>query len=247
LKDGTKLDADNIVANADADIIYNNLISPDVNSVKSERKKLKRADKSLAGFTLLLGLDNSKIAGNIPQLRHHNIYFPADYDAEFESIFTRKEPVVDPTIYICAPDDPEMVKGANKESWSVLVNAPRHDLKSGYGWNANPQDYAKKIISKLDALGLRVSERLDVMEFRTPADLERSVMAPGGSIYGTSSNGARAAFRRASNRSPLKGLYCVGGSAHPGGGLPLVGMSAELVAEAIGRADGSTLSVDNHH
>jgi phytoene dehydrogenase-like protein len=28
----------------------------------------------------------------------------------------------------------------------------------------------------------------------------------------------------------------VGGSAHPGGGLPLVGMSAELVASAIGSA-----------
>ena len=247
LSDGTYVEADNVVANADADIVYNKLISPNISAVKSERKKLKSADKSLAGFTLLLGLDNSKIAGNIPQMRHHNIFFPADYDAEFESIFTRREPVEDPTIYICVPDDPEMVKGANKESWSVLVNAPRHDSKNGYDWNANPQDYAQKIISKLDALGLRVSERLDVMEFRTPADLERSVMAPGGSIYGTSSNGARAAFRRASNRSPLKGLYCVGGSAHPGGGLPLVGMSAELVAEAIGRADGSTSSVDNHH
>jgi phytoene dehydrogenase-like protein len=31
----------------------------------------------------------------------------------------------------------------------------------------------------------------------------------------------------------LKNLYCAGGSAHPGGGLPLVGISAELVAEAI--------------
>lgn len=246
LRDGLQVEADNVVANADADIVYNKLISPDVHVVKSERKKLKSADKSLAGFTLLLGLDNSKVTGELPQMRHHNIFFPEDYDAEFESIFTAGEPVLDPTIYICAPNDSEMVKGPNKESWSILVNAPRHDPKNGYDWNAEPGKYAKKIIAKLDALGLRVSERLDVMEFRTPADLEQSVMAPGGSIYGTSSNGARAAFRRASNRSPLKGLYCVGGSAHPGGGLPLVGMSAELVAEAIGRADGTTSSVDSH-
>jgi phytoene dehydrogenase-like protein len=114
-------------------------------------------------------------------------------------------------------------------------------------WRLDPEKYAEKILSKLDALGLRVSERLDLMEIRTPADLESAVMAPGGSIYGTSSNGPRAAFMRASNRSPLKNLYCVGGSAHPGGGLPLVGMSAELVAEAIGRADGSTSSAHNHH
>jgi hypothetical protein len=116
------------------------------------------------------------------------------------------------------------------------VNAPRHDPENGYDWASGGAEYAQRIIAKLDALGLRVSERLDVMEFRTPLDLQNSVGAPGGSIYGTSSNGARSAFLRAANRSPLQGLYCVGGSAHPGGGLPLVGISAEIVAEAIGRA-----------
>ena len=33
---------------------------------------------------------------------------------------------------------------------------------------------------------------------------------------------------------PSTGLYLVGGSAHPGGGLPLVGISGDLVTEAIG-------------
>ena len=84
--------------------------------------------------------------------------------------------------------------------------------------------------------GLDIRERIVLMEIRTPADLEERVNAPGGSIYGTSSNGARAAFMRAKNRSPIKALYCVGGSAHPGGGLPLVGLSAEMVANAIGSA-----------
>lgn len=71
------------------------------------------------------------------------------------------------------------------------------------------------------------------MEIRTPADLERDYRAPGGSIYGTSSNGMRSAFFRAKNRSSIENLYCVGGSAHPGGGLPLVALSAEIVAAAI--------------
>ena len=62
-------------------------------------------------------------------------------------------------------------------------------------------------------------------------------MAPGGSIYGTSSNGPRAAFTRPANQSNIPGLYLVGGSSHPGGGLPLVGMGAEITAELIGRAD----------
>jgi len=247
LESGQHIQADKVVANADAGLVYNKLLDSSLNSVKSERKKLNRSEPSLAGFSLLLGLDNSKITTKPPQMRHHNVYFPSDYDQEFESIFIDGKPVEDPTIYICAPNDPTMVKGENKEAWFVLVNAPRHDPESGYDWNKNPEIYAKKILAKLDALGLQVSQRLDVMEYRTPADLEASVRAPGGSIYGTSSNGARAAFLRAANRSPLANLYCVGGSAHPGGGLPLVGMSAELVAEAIGPANGSTSAGANHH
>jgi phytoene desaturase len=233
LHDGEIVLADAVVANADAHYVYNELLPTKLRATKPERKKLKKAEKSLAGFSLLLGLDNSKISGAIPELKHHTIYFPENYEREFDQIFTEKVPVDDPTIYICYPHDPAMLKSENKENWFVLINAPRHELSDGYDWSKNPEVYAKKIIAKLDALGLRVSERLEVMEFRTPFDLQNSVKAPGGSIYGTSSNSARAAFQRARNRSPLKNLYCVGGSAHPGGGLPLVGLSAEIVANAI--------------
>ena len=236
LASGQVIDADLVVANADSEIVYNRLLDRNIHAAKSERRKLKKAEKSLAGFTLLLGLDNSKIKEPAPQLNHHTIYFPADYDAEFDDIFTKHVPVSDPTIYICAPNDPLMIKREGTESWFVLINAPRHDPDTGWDWSEGGALYAQKVIERLDALGLRVSERLDVMEFRTPLDLQNATNAPGGSIYGTSSNGAMSAFSRAKNRSPVKGLYCVGGSAHPGGGLPLVGMSAELVAEAIGNA-----------
>ncbi len=231
-----KIDADFVVANADAEYVYNKLISKDVRAVDSERKRLKKAGKSLAGFSLLLGLDNSKLLGKPRKMAHHNIFFPKNYDAEFDQIFKDRTSVTDPTIYICAPNDPLMVKGENKEAWFVLVNAPRHEPSNGFDWSKEPERYAQQLISKLDELGLDVTPRLDVMEFRTPLDLENSVMAPGGSIYGTSSNGARSAFLRAKNRSPLENLFCVGGSAHPGGGLPMVGLSAEIVAEAIGLA-----------
>ena len=52
----------------------------------------------------------------------------------------------------------------------------------------------------------------------------------------TSSNGTRAAFLRPANASPVRGLFLVGGSAHPGGGLPLVTLSAEIVAGLVGPA-----------
>ena len=225
---GNKQSFDRVVANADAQFVYDTLLAP-TNKVVKVRKKLAKQEPSLAGFSLLLGLKPSQTE----PLEHHTILFPENYDLEFESIFTRKKPVEKPTIYICAPRDPLMVKDKGHEAWFVLVNAPRHGHSgNGFDWsdsNFNKQ-YANSIIDQIESSGIPIRDRLEI---RTPLDLQNSVNAPGGSIYGTSSNGARSAFARAKNRSPIKGLYLVGGSAHPGGGLPLVGLSAEIVANAI--------------
>ena len=228
LHDGREISADVVVANADADIVYNKLLEP-MRETRRARQALKKATPSLSGFSLLLGLRGKS------DLNHHTVYFPENYDDEFDAIFHRKEPVPNPAIYICNPKDPLMVKNHNSESWFVLINAPRHEPENGCDWNSPglKERYAEHIIDLMESKGLDIRSRLDVCEIRTPADLASRTNAPGGSIYGTSSNGARSAFLRAKNRSPIKNLYCVGGSAHPGGGLPLVGISAEIVAEAV--------------
>jgi len=231
LENGEVIAADAVIANADASLIYNTLITGKIRKIKRVRKNISKADPSLAGFSLLLAMRKDEST----PLNHHTVLFPKDYDAEFDAIFTHKKPVAEPTIYICAPGDDAMSKDETLESWFVLVNAPAHGAHS-FDWS-NPEfarNYANTIIDQIEARGIAVRSRLESLTFRTPADLEAAVRAPGGSIYGTSSNGAKAAFMRAKNRSPIKGLYCVGGSAHPGGGLPLVGLSAEMVANAVG-------------
>jgi phytoene dehydrogenase-like protein len=233
LTNGDVINADIVISNADAGFTYNQLISTPTRRVKKVRKELSKLEPSLAGFSLLLGLRPSEHS----KLSHHTILFPEDYDAEFEAIFTAKKPVENPTIYICSPNDPAMVKSEGHEALFVLVNAPRHSENSekGFNWRDKEfnQRYANSIIDQIEAQGISIRDRLDLLEIRTPLDLQNAVNAPGGSIYGTSSNGPRAAFLRAKNRSPIKNLYLVGGSAHPGGGLPLVGLSAEIVANAI--------------
>ena len=229
LADGTFVQADVVVANADASLVYNKLISGNKRTLRKVRKNIAQADVSVAGFYLLLGMrkDPDQV------LNHHTILFPENYDAEFDAIFTHGKPVEKPTIYICAPQDPLMSKDETLEGWFVLVNAPTHGQ---FDWNDKEfaRNYANTIIDQIEARGISVRDRLESLTVRTPEDLEAAVLAPGGAIYGTSSNGARAAFMRAKNRSPIKGLYLVGGSAHPGGGLPLVGISGDLVTEAIG-------------
>jgi len=55
-----------------------------------------------------------------------------------------------------------------------------------------------------------------------------------GSLYGTSSNSKMAAFMRHPNDSKTTaGLYFVGGSVHPGGGIPLCLSSAAIVSNLI--------------
>lgn len=229
LANGAVVEADAVVANADASLVYNKLIKGHEHTLRKARKNIDNADVSVAGFCLLLGMRKDPDQ----TLNHHTILFPENYDAEFDAIFTHGKPVENPTIYICAPQDPEMSRDETLEGWFVLVNAPTHGQ---FDWNDKEfaRNYANTIIDQIEARGISVRDRLESLTIRTPADLEASVHAPGGAIYGTSSNGARAAFMRAKNRSPIKGLYLVGGSAHPGGGLPLVGISGDLVTEAIG-------------
>lgn len=229
LADGERLSADIVVANADAREVYGSLL--DDPRAARQSSALAKTPASLAGFVLLLA-----VRGRTPGLHHHNVWFPEDYDGEFDDIFGRRpRPVADPAIYVCAPDDPLMRPNEDSEAWFVLVNAPVH---GAVDWDAPglAETYADHVLDLLAARGMDVRPRLAWREVRTPADLQRAVGAPGGAIYGTSSNGSRAAFQRPANASPIPGLYLVGGSAHPGGGLPLVGMGAEIVADLIGRA-----------
>jgi len=241
LADGERLDADVVVANADATHLYRDLLPGAVGATALAR--LRRSTPSSSAFTLMLA-----VRGRTPGLRHHTVLFPADYDAEFDAMFgPRPTPVADPCVYVCAPDDHLMRPDDDHEALFVLVNAPRHadagdgDVgrsRGGVDWTAPglAASYADRILAVMAARGLDLRERLLWREVRTPADLEAATRSPGGSIYGTSSNGARAAFLRPANASALPGLFLVGGSAHPGGGLPLVGLSAEIVAGLIGAA-----------
>jgi phytoene desaturase len=238
LRDGSTIEADVVVSNADAAHTYHELLSGPPGELG--RRRLRKADPSLSGFVLLLAL-----RGRTEGLAHHTVLFPADYDDEFDSVFGtgphrhRTRPAPDPTVYISAPDDPALRPDDDHESWFVLVNAPRHrpgEPSRGVDWHADglAESYADRVLEVMAERGLDVRDRIVWRVVRTPADLEYDTRSVGGSIYGSSSNGARSAFLRPANASNVEGLFLVGGSAHPGGGIPLVGMSAKIVADLVG-------------
>jgi phytoene dehydrogenase-like protein len=113
------------------------------------------------------------------------------------------------------------------------VNAPA--LSDNYDWNLNRLKYRDVVLQKLRRSGLdSIESHIDVERIITPVDFAREYNAHRGSIYGTSSNSRMAAFMRPANKSKdVDNLYFVGGSSHPGGGIPLVLLSGKIVSELV--------------
>ncbi|MCS7062254.1 MAG: phytoene desaturase, partial [Anaerolineae bacterium] len=162
---------------------------------------------------------------------HHNIFFTDDYPREFDDIFVRRVPPTDPTLYLCitSKTDPEHAP-AGCENWFVLVNAPY--VSPAYDWKQDGERYAAQVVDQLRTWGLDPAPV--VRRVLTPLDLQMMYGGNAGAIYGFSSNTRTAAFRRPGNRSrELRGLYFAGGSAHPGGGVPLVMLSGAAAATCL--------------
>jgi 1-hydroxycarotenoid 3,4-desaturase len=158
----------------------------------------------------------------------HEVYFPADYDAEFADIFNRQRPPSDPTLYVCAqalahqgdawPDD---------EPLFCMTNAP------AVGQHTTHETTAADMHQRLVARGA-CNTSDTVVWHRSPRQLAAQFPGSRGSLYGAASNDRRAAFARPRNRvDGVGGLYLASGSAHPGGGVPLCVQSGLLAAAAV--------------
>ena len=230
LKSGENLTSDFVITNADAIETYRNLIDGKNRRIYAE-KKLKKIEPSCSGFVLLLGTNKK-----FDSLAHHNIFFSDNYKAEFNAIFEQKRPAENPTIYICATSKSDETQAPeNCENLFVLVNAPY--TNPNVNWENEKKSYRNSIIKKLESFGLNDLENsIEFEQIITPEDFEEKYRANKGSIYGVSSNGIFSAFMRVPNRAKdIENLYFVGGTTHPGGGMPLVLLSGKMAADLISR------------
>ena len=217
LANGTELRADVVVANVDAEHLYRDLVPH-----SKQMKRVAKAGRSTSGVVVLVGA-----RGTTEHLAHHNVWFSHDYATEFAEMARGSMPK-DPTIYACVSSTTDASQAPTGcENWFLLVNAPA-------GTDVDTETYGPWLVDRLAQIGVDLRDRADFIETIGPRDIETRYRSPGGAIYGTSSNGMRAAFRRPSNSGAVRGLYLVGGSSHPGGGLPMVTMSARIVADLIG-------------
>jgi phytoene desaturase len=226
LRGGREHRADAVVVNADAIEAHRRLLAGE-QAAERTRRRLSRAEPSLSGFVILLG-----VARRCDGLAHHNIFFSADYAAEFRSLFGELRPAADPTVYVCAPSrtDPTQAPPGH-ENLFVLVNAPA--TSGRVRWEDERRAYRDLVVGRLEARVLRgLGDAVDHEEVITPEDFERDYHAHRGALYGASSNTLTGALLRPPNRSrDIENLYFAGGATHPGGGIPLVLLSGKMAAE----------------
>ena len=223
---GEKYFSDIVVSNMDVYFTYKYLLRDDVLSAK-----VLKQERSSSAYIFYWGIKKS-----FDQLTLHNIFFGSDYQAEFNSIFNSGDFSADPTVYIniTSKCEPGIHAPAGKENWFVMVNVPAN---KGQDWQSLGKQYRLAVIRKLsNMLGEDIDSLIEEEEVLSPETIELKTSSYMGSLYGTSSNSRLAAFMRHPNfSSKLKGLYFVGGSVHPGGGIPLCLKSAAIVAEIVAK------------
>jgi phytoene desaturase len=216
---------DAVVSNADVLTTYDRLLgAPEAKAAK----RYRRLEPSSSGFVFYWGMKR-----RFPELGLHNIFFSADYRREFDDIFERHIVPRDPTIYVNISS--KVTSGdapADGENWFVLINVPYHRDQN---WTAEGKFLKSRVLRSLsNRLGVDVGAHIAVEDTLTPADIEAKTDSTGGSLYGIASNTRRAAFSRHPNRArAFPGLYFAGGSAHPGGGMPLAVLSGRLAGRLL--------------
>jgi phytoene desaturase len=210
-----------IVSNMDVTHTYRQLLPRE-----KHPNFLLNQPKSSSGVIFYWGIKKQ-----FPELDLHNILFSDNYSEEFRTMFEQKTIYKDPTVYINITSKHKLDDApAGCENWFVLINAPANN---GQNWDeiiAQTKENVLKKISRI--LGQNISELIECETILDPRTIESKTSSAQGALYGNSSNNRFAAFLRHANfSSKIKNLYFVGGSVHPGGGIPLALSSAKIMSD----------------
>jgi len=217
---GQTVHADLFVSNMDIALTYKNLLN---DSVKFKREIKK--ERSSSGLVFYWGVNKT-----FSELSLHNILFSGDYEKEFRQIFDQKEWPVEPTIYIniSSKEEPEDAP-ERSENWFVMINTP-----AGINLSTKSIEKIRTIIIGIISQRIQGFLESDIITERvlTPSDIDERTLSLQGALYGTASNSTMSSFTRHPNfKKEYKNLYFVGGTVHPGGGIPLCLNSAKIVVD----------------
>lgn len=227
LDDGSEIKADIIVANADLPYVYRKLL-PD----RAKSKRLDSMKYSCSAICYHWGLDKV-----YPQLGHHSVFLSDGFREGLDRIFKDKSVSDHPSFYVHAParTDPSAAP-QNQDTLSVIVGAGHMDKKKKQDWDDMKKKTRTAVIQRLKQLGLEdLDDHIKFEICYTPENWESACNISRGSVFGSLAHNIfqMGYFRPHNQHSCYKNLFFVGGSTHPGNGIPNVLLSAKLTAERI--------------
>ena len=103
LASGERIAADAVIANADVAALATGLFGEAARSGADKRRPA-------AAFAVGADLGDARACHGFPLVRH-NVFFSADYPAEFDTIFRDQRLPSSPTVYVCAQDRDDAARG----------------------------------------------------------------------------------------------------------------------------------------
>jgi phytoene desaturase len=219
--------ADIIVANADLPYVYRKLLRD-----KGKSKRLDRMKYSCSAICYHIGLDKV-----YPQLGHHSVFLSDGFRDGLDRIFIDKSVSDSPSFYVHAPVRTDASAAPqNHDTLSFIVGAGHLDKMKKQDWEILSKKTRNAVINRLKQLGLEdIEEHIKFVICITPENWEEVCNISRGSVFGSLAHNLlqMGYFRPHNQHSRYKNLYFVGGSTHPGNGIPNVLLSAKLTSERI--------------
>ncbi|WP_068775614.1 NAD(P)/FAD-dependent oxidoreductase [Paenibacillus sp. FJAT-26967] len=212
---GRKIAADRIVLNGEFPGLHQ------LNGVPSGKKARKFVPSS-GCLLIYLGLNRTYADKDV-----HQFYFSDEFDGMLKDVFRRKVMPDNRCIYVFNPsllDDTLAPEGQSVLYMLVPVPSGEH-----LSWE-DAQTLAGGIIEDVERLGFDGLRSAVVWRsVRTPQDSLAGGLYGGGSFGIAPTLLQSGVFRPQVKPFGIRGLYAVGASVHPGGGIPIVMQGAKIL------------------
>jgi len=219
------LTADLIVANADYAHVETRLLDESGRSKQEGYWKKRVWAPSM--FLLYLGLNRRMEA-----FTHHNLYFRDNWDLHFDTIFKRPGWPEKPCFYVsCISKSDDNAAPAGGENIFVLVPvAPGLE-----DTDEQRQSYADHLLSHVEEIsGESIRSAIEVQRIYSQRDFIEDYNAYRGTALGLSHTlGQTAIFRPPLQSRRVENLFYTGQYTHPGVGVPMVLISAQVATDLI--------------
>ena len=181
-----------------------------------------------SAFLLYLGVE-----GDVPNLEHHTLVLPTEWDEHFEQIFDDPAWPDDPAYYLCVPSktDDTVAPAGHSNLFALVPIAP--------GLEDTPairEEYRELVLDDIaENTGTELHDRIVFEEMFCVEDFADRYNSYQGSALGLAHTLRQTSLFRPPHQSEtVDGLYFTGSTTTPGIGVPMCLISGGITAERIG-------------